>query len=253
MELIDTHAHIYLPEFDSDRKQIVERALIEGINRIIMPAIDSKTHVQMLGAEEEFSVCISMIGLHPCSVKEDFQQEISIVEDYLSQRSFVAIGEIGLDFYWDKTFISQQYEAFHLQIGLALTHGLPVVIHSRDALDECISVVQQYPQLTGIFHCFSGTIEQAKKITDAGFLLGIGGVVTFKNAGLDKVISEIGISRIVLETDAPYLAPVPYRGNRNESSYLKIIAERIAAITNIPVEKVVETTTENATKVFKLN
>ncbi len=217
-----------------------------------MPAIDSKTHVQMLGAEEEFSVCISMIGLHPCSVKDNFEEEINIVQNHLGQRSFVAIGETGLDFYWDKTFTEKQYEAFHLQIAIALKYGLPIVIHSRDALDECISVVQQYPQLTGIFHCFSGTIEQAKKITDAGFLLGIGGVVTFKNAGLDKVISEIGISRIVLETDAPYLAPVPYRGKRNESSYLTIITKKVATITNTTVEKVAETTTENATKIFKL-
>lgn len=250
--LIDTHAHIYLPEFDDDRKAIMEAAQEAGVGKILLPAIDSATHEKMLQVEAEYSNCISMIGLHPCSVGENFAEEINVIRNYLAKRKFVAIGEIGLDFYWDKTFSNQQYSAFEQQIVLALEHQLPIVIHSRNAIDECIEVVAKYPGLRGVFHCFSGTGEQAKKIIDLNFMLGIGGVVTFKNSGLDKVIGEIGLSNIILETDAPYLAPVPFRGKRNVSAYTRLVAEKIATILSLSVKEVAEATTLNAEKLFSL-
>jgi TatD DNase family protein len=253
MRLIDTHAHIYLPEFDADRQSIIEKARESGVDTIVMPAIDASTHQQMLAVEQVFEHCPSMMGLHPCSVKEDYEAELKIVEDYIRQRGFVAIGEIGLDFYWDKTYTQQQYQAFETQIQWALEKDLPIVIHSRNAMDECIAVVKKYPGITGIFHCFSGTVEQAQQIIDMGFLLGIGGVVTYKNSGLDKVVASIGIDRLVLETDAPYLAPVPFRGKRNESSYLQAVAQKIAQVTDRPIEEIANITTENARKIFKLS
>lgn len=250
--LIDTHAHIYLKEFDEDRDKIMSAAREAGVKEIYLPAIDSSTHEIMLATEAKYANCKSMIGLHPCSVKEGFEKEISIVNDYLSTRRFVAVGEIGLDFYWDKTFTLQQYEAFHQQIALALQYGLPIVIHSRNAIDECIDVVAEYPQLRGVFHCFSGNEEQARKIIAMNFLLGIGGVVTFKNSGLDKVIPQVGLSSVILETDAPYLAPAPFRGKRNEPAYTKLVAEKIALLLNTSTEEVALTTTRNAEKLFSL-
>jgi len=248
--IIDTHAHIYLPEFDDDRKDIIKKATEAGVKEIYMPAIDSSTHELMMKVETDFPNCKSMIGLHPCSVKEEFEKEIDIIEEYLMIRKFIAIGEIGLDFHWDKTFTQQQYEAFHQQVALALNYNLPIVIHSRDAIDECIEVVAQYPALRGVFHCFSGNEIQAKKIIALNFLLGIGGVITFKNAGLDKVISKIGLSAVILETDAPYLTPVPYRGKRNEPSYTRLLAEKIAAICHLSLNEVALVTTQNAEKLF---
>ena len=250
--LIDTHAHIYLPEFDVDREKVTETAKEAGVVAIYLPAIDSSTHHKMLQTEVQYPICNSMMGLHPCSVKEDYAKEIEVVKNYLKQRDFIAIGEIGLDFYWDKTFLQQQYDAFHQQIEFAQEYHLPIAIHSRNAIDECIEVVTQYPKLRGVFHCFSGNIEQAKKIIDLNFLLGIGGVVSFKNAGLDKVIQQIGLSSIILETDSPYLAPVPYRGKRNEPSYTKLVAEKIASLLNISIEQVALTTSQNAEKLFEI-
>ena len=250
--MIDTHAHIYLPEFDKDREKIISSAAEAGINKIYLPAIDSSTHERMLATEALFPNCVSMMGLHPCSVKEDFEKEIAVIQDYLSKRRFVAIGEIGLDFYWDKTLAQQQYEAFHQQIQIALTHHFPIVIHSRNAIDECIEVVRQYPELRGVFHCFSGNAKQAGKIIELNFMLGIGGVVTFKNGGLDKVLSEVGLSAVILETDAPYLAPVPYRGKRNEPAYTKLVAEKVASLLNRSLEEVALTTTQNAEKLVSL-
>lgn len=252
MYFVDTHTHIYLPEFDDDRDQMMQKAKDLGVEITIMPAIDSSTHNVMLTMESTNENCYSMIGLHPCSVNQDYEKELAIVNEYLSKRKFVAIGEIGLDFYWDKTFVEQQYEAFHKQIELALQHGLPIVIHSRNAIDECIAVVKQYADIKGVFHCFSGNEEQAKKITDLGFLLGIGGVVTFKNAGLDKVIEKIGLANVVLETDAPYLAPVPHRGKRNEPAYITLVAEKLSSICKCSIKEVSDLTTENARKLFKL-
>ena len=252
MYLIDTHTHIYLPEFDDDRDQIMQRAREANVLLTIMPAIDSNTHSAMLGVESTYENCYSMIGLHPCSVSDNYEKELDIVKQYLDKRKFIAIGEIGLDFYWDKTFTEQQYKAFHKQIEIALQQNLPIVIHSRNAIDECIDVVKKYPELNGVFHCFSGNEEQAGKIIEMNFMLGIGGVITFKNAGLDKVMEKIGLTNVILETDAPYLAPVPYRGKRNEPAYIKLIAEKLSAVCQCPIEKVAELTTENAKKLFKL-
>ena len=253
MQLIDSHAHIYLPEFDSDRDLLIENALSFSIERILMPAIDSSTHEAMFKTEEQFPGCTAMIGLHPCSVNEGFNNEIEVVKIWLLQRKFIGIGEIGLDFYWGKTFTTQQYDAFHQQIGLAIQYNLPIVIHSRNATEECLDVVQQYPGLKGVFHCFSGTAEQAQKIIETGFLLGIGGVVTFKNSGLDKIIEGIGIDQVILETDSPYLAPVPFRGKRNEPGYLKYVAEKLAWLTGKTVEEVASVTTNNAINLFNLS
>jgi len=252
MQLIDTHAHIYLPEFDDDRAAVIEKAKLARVDLIIMPAIDSKTHEAMIELEQQYSNCKSMIGLHPCSVKGINEEELNIVDQWLGKQKFIAIGEIGLDFYWDKTFIVQQYYAFHHQISLSISHNLPIVIHSRNAIDECIEVVGQYPGLRGVFHCFSGNLHQAEQIIKAGFFLGIGGVVTYKNAGLDKIVEQVGLDSLILETDAPYLAPVPFRGKRNESSYLIYIAKKIAAITGKELDEVALVTTQNAMKLFKL-
>jgi TatD DNase family protein len=252
MQLIDTHAHVYLPEFDADREAIITAANDIGITRIIMPAIDTHTHDAMLAVEAEYEECTAMMGLHPCSVTGDYQKELEVVEDWLARRPFLAVGEIGLDFYWDKTFTEQQYAAFRYQCELALRFGLPICIHSRNAIDECIGVVKEYPGLRGVFHCFSGNGRQAEEILTTSFYLGIGGVVTFKNSGLDKVVETVGLERVILETDAPYLAPVPYRGKRNQPAYTGLVAERLAALLGLPLEKVAELTTENAKKLFTL-
>lgn len=250
IQLIDTHAHIYLPSFDDDREKVVENARKNGISKIFLPAIDATTHAAMLETESRFEGCFAMMGLHPCSVNQDFEKELLIIEEYLEKRSFIAIGETGLDFYWDKTFTKEQYAAFKYQIQLAIKFDVPIVIHSRSSTDECIEVVENYPGLRGVFHCFSGNEEQARRIIKAGLLLGIGGVVSFKNSGLDKVIENTGIDHVILETDAPYLAPVPFRGKRNEPAYTKIVAEKIAAITGIGVEEVGKLTSSNALKLF---
>ena len=251
MYLIDSHTHIYLSEFDSDRRSVVQKSIEAGVKELYLPAIDSSTHDIMLKVEKEFPSCKAMMGLHPCSVNQDYKNEINIILQYLNERNFIAIGEIGLDFYWDKTFVKEQYEAFHEQIKIALNKDLPISIHSREAIDECIEVVSQYPELKGVFHCFSGNAEQAQKIIDMNFMLGIGGVVTFKNSGLDKVMERTRIDQVILETDAPYLAPVPFRGKRNEPSYTKLVAEKLAVITGKTVEEVGELTTRNARNLFK--
>ena len=253
MTLIDTHTHLYLADFENDIDAIIKRASAEGVTKFFLPAIDSSEFERLVKLERLFpGKCYAMIGLHPCSVKENFNDELTFVEEALLHRRFAAIGEIGLDLYWDISLIDQQYDSFHRQIELALTHKLPVVIHSRDALDETISVVAQYYKrgLCGIFHCFGGTIEQAIKIIETGFYLGIGGVVTYKNSGLDVVLKNIDLKHLVLETDAPYLTPVPFRGKRNESGYLKYIVAKIAAIKNVTVEEVAIVTTQNAGHVF---
>ena len=253
--MIDTHAHIYANEFDEDIELIISRAKTAGVSRILMPAIDTETHEKMLLLEEsQPEYCISMMGLHPCSVKSNYKDELKVIEEYFSKRKFIAVGETGLDFYWDLTFKEQQYEAFHQQADWAIHYDIPLVIHSRNSTNECIEVVRQHQNgnLKGVFHCFSGTAEQAKKIVDLGFYLGIGGVVTFKNAGLDKAIADIDLSHIVLETDAPYLAPAPYRGKRNECSYLLYIAQKLAELKGVPASDIDSITSNNASKLFGL-
>jgi TatD DNase family protein len=250
--MIDTHAHIYLPEFDTDREQIILNAQHNGIKKILMPAIDSSTHQNMLHVEERFDDCISMIGLHPCSVKQNYIEELGLVQEYVSKRNFIAIGEIGLDFYWDVSFKDQQYKAFEEQIQLAITNSLPIAIHSRNSTNECIEVIKRFPGCRGVFHCFSGNEQQGKTIIELGFMLGIGGVVSFKNAGLDKVIEKLGIDNVILETDAPYLAPVPFRGKRNEPAYIKLVAEKLVVITGKTLKEIEEITTSNAVRLFNL-
>ncbi len=253
MNLIDTHCHLYLEEFDADLPAVIERAHNEGVTKFYLPAIDSTVIDRLLATETRYpGECLAMMGLHPCSVKANYAEELQLVEEWLARRRFSAIGEIGLDFYWDKTFVDQQYDAFRRQLLLAQQYGLPVVLHSRDSLDESIHVVESVHNgsLSGIFHCFGGSLEQARRITDMGFYLGIGGIITYKNAGLGPVIEQLSLDHIVLETDAPYLTPVPFRGKRNESSYLRYIAQKLADIKQLPVQQVAEITTRNAQKIF---
>ena len=253
MILIDTHCHLYGEEFTADIDAVIERARKQGVNRFYLPSIDSEAIPSMMALEEKYpGVCISMMGLHPCYVKENFREELVIVGDWLAKRPFVAIGEIGLDFYWDKTFVAQQYEAFHLQMQWALAMTLPIVIHTRNAMPETIETVKPYADkgLRGIFHCFSGNAEEAKQVTDMGFLLGIGGVITYKNSGLAEALAAISTEWLVLETDAPYLTPAPFRGKRNESSYLQYIIEKLAEVKNLPVADLAAITTANAQKIF---
>lgn len=251
--MIDTHCHLYLPEFDGTIDESVLSARQKGVSAFYLPAIDSKTHKAVLLMEEKYpGICFAMMGLHPCSVNDNYASELLVVEQYFRERSFAAVGEIGLDFYWDTTFRNQQYDAFHRQIELALTYNRPIVVHSRNATDDCIDVVKQYTSkgLRGVFHCFGGTLWQAEAIINLGFYLGIGGVITYKNAGVAEVVAEIPLAHLVLETDAPYLTPVPFRGKRNESYYLPIIAEKIAAVKNCEVSLVEQITNKNATTLF---
>jgi TatD DNase family protein len=253
MKLIDTHTHLYLPDFINDIDEVLQRASDEGIGKFYLPSIDSTNNESLLLLENKYpGKCFAMMGLHPCSVKEHYKVELVHVYDWLQKRKFAAIGETGLDFYWDKTFIDQQYESFIQQIEWALQFNLPIVIHTRNAMQETIDVVKWFSAkgLRGIFHCFSGTHQNAIDIIDAGFLLGIGGVVTYKNAGVAEAIKEIDVAHMVLETDAPYLTPVPFRGKRNESSYLKYVVKKLAEIKNIAEEDIAEITTVNADRIF---
>lgn len=254
MNLIDTHAHIYSSKFDSDRDQVIEEIRKAGIERIYMPNVDVETIDRMLECESRYGdLCIPMMGLHPCDVKEDFQKQLYVMEDWLNKRSFAAVGEIGTDLYWDKTAFEIQKEALKIQLAWALEKDLPVVLHCRESIDETIDIIEEHQngQLKGVFHCFTGNLDQAKRITALGFLLGIGGVVTYKNGGLDRVLPFIGIENLVLETDAPYLAPVPHRGKRNTSAYLPYIAERVGDLLHVSAEQVALATEANALSLFK--
>ena len=253
MQIIDTHCHLYSEEFENDIEAVMKRAATEKVIKFFMPSIDSESTNAMLSLENKFpGMCFAMMGLHPCYVKENYQEELNKVESWLAKRKFAAIGEIGLDFYWDKTHVPQQYEAFRTQIEWALHYQLPIVIHCREAMQETINVIKEYVSrgITGIFHCFGGNYEEAQAIINAGFYLGIGGVLTYKKSGLQELLPKIGLEHLVLETDAPYLTPVPFRGKRNESSYLKYIIEKLAEMKNVSVEEVAAITTANANKVF---
>lgn len=249
----DTHAHIYTEEFDPDRPDVIERSQAAGVNQIFMPNIDHTSIDRMLEAELRYpGICVPMMGLHPCSVKKDFEKELYQVEQWLAAREFAAVGEIGTDLYWDKTFWNHQQEAFVVQVSWAKKFGLPVVLHTRQSIDETIQLLEPMldSNLRGIFHCFSGTPEQALKIIGMGFYLGFGGVTTFKNGGLERVLEVIGLDHVVLETDSPYLAPMPYRGKRNEPSYIPLIGQRIAALKKMAPGEVQSITTGNAQKLF---
>lgn len=255
MRIIDTHCHIYLPEFDDDRDQVVGRAQDAGIEYMLMPNVDSTTIESMSSVQMRYQgYCLPMMGLHPTSVKENFRQELERVREELSRQQFYGIGETGIDLYWDKSFLKEQVISFRVHLHLAEEYSLPVVIHARESLDVIIDVIRDFGagRVRGIFHAFSGTVADALTVTGLGFTLGIGGVVTFKNSRLDEAVKGVGLDNIVLETDAPYLAPVPYRGKRNESSYLTLVAEKISGILNTDPEEVAERTTANAIRIFNL-
>ncbi len=255
MTYIDTHAHIYSTEFDEDREEVVQRALDVGISQILMPNIDSGSIEAMFQCEKDYpKLCVPMMGLHPCSVKENVEEELGLVKKWLDERDFIAVGEIGLDFYWDKTFIGEQKEALATQTKWAIEKNIPIVLHTRDSTAETIEVLQslEHKNLRGVFHCFGGSLEEAKAIVELGFKLGLGGVTTFKRSGMDVVVPFLSLEDIILETDCPYLAPVPYRGKRNEPSYTINVAEKIAEFKEISVEKVGKVTSDNARGLFGL-
>jgi TatD DNase family protein len=254
MIVTDTHTHLYSKEFDADRDQLIQKAIDAGISRFFMPNVDSESIAGMFQVEKKFpGNCFAMMGLHPCSVNSRYQQELQVVEYWLAKRKFTAVGEIGIDLYWDKTYFVQQQDAFRRQIGLAKKYEIPYVIHSRNSFEEVMEIVTEFKgeNIKAVFHCFSGNVQQAEQVIALGnFKLGIGGVVTFKNSGLDKVVEAVDLQHLVLETDAPYLAPVPHRGKRNEPDYILQVAKKIAEIKNISVEEVAAVTTKNSMEVF---
>lgn len=252
---IDTHAHVYSEEFRTDIADIIARSNENHVSTILMPNVDTTSIDAMLEVESRYPGCHAMMGLHPCSVKKDFERELYIVEEWLSRRPFTAVGEIGTDLYWDKTFWDHQCEAFRIQVDWAKKFKIPVVIHCRESLDKTIDMVERFQDgnLAGVFHCFTGTAEQAERIARLNFYIGIGGVATFKNAGLDKVLPEVPLDRIVLETDSPYLAPVPHRGKRNDPSYIPLIAQRVADVMNVTLDEIRAKTTVNARALFQMD
>ena len=255
MNIIDTHTHLYLKQFKDDIHNVIQRSKDIGINKFIFPAIDSTHFDDMHDLKNKYPGSIYLMsGLHPTDVKENFKQELEFVVNSLKSHSYVAIGEIGIDLYWDKTYLKQQQHAFEFQIRLAIKNDLPIVIHCREAFDEIFEILdkENCSKLRGVFHCFTGTLKQANRAIKLGFKLGIGGVVTFKNGGIDKFLSQIDLKHIVLETDSPYLAPVPFRGKRNESSYIVYVIDKLSEIYGLSKEEIASVTTKNAKKVFAL-
>ena len=253
MIITDTHTHLYSEAFDDDRLEIIQRAINQNVKRFFIPAIDSTYTQRMLELKNTYPDNVYlMMGLHPTHVKENYEEELAHVSEMLSQHSFCAVGEIGIDLYWDKTFLKQQQDAFRQQIELAKINKLPIVIHCRDAFDEIFEILEEQngDDLRGIFHCFTGTFEQAKKAISYNMKLGIGGVVTFKNGKIDTFLNEIDLKHIVLETDSPYLAPVPFRGKRNESSYIVNVLEKISNIYRRSEKEIADITTANSKEVF---
>jgi len=251
--LTDTHTHLYSEAFEEDRKAMMQRALDAGVKRFFIPAIDSSYTEAMYDLEKKYpNEVFLMMGLHPTSVKENYEEELAHVEKQFKERKFYAVGEIGIDLYWDTSTLEIQKKAFKRQIQLAKKYKLPIVIHCRDAFDEIFEVLEteKADDLFGIFHCFTGTIEQAQKAISYNMKLGIGGVVTFKNGKVDTFLNQILLEHIVLETDSPYLTPAPYRGKRNESSYLKLVCKKVAEVYNISEEEIEKITTENSKQVF---
>ena len=250
----DSHTHLYDEQLISEEDAMIQRALDAGVTKMYMPNCDSSTVKDMLHLADKWPEhCYPMMGLHPTYVKENYKAELAVVEKWLAERKFYAVGEIGLDYYWDLTYKAQQIEAFETQIDWALKYDLPIVIHSRESTQDCIEIVsrKQNGKLKGIFHCFGGSMEEAVQISELDLYMGIGGIVTFKKSTLPEILKEIGIKHVVLETDAPYLAPVPYRGKRNESSYIPLIAEKIGDIMGMSAADVGDITSLNAEKVFR--
>jgi TatD DNase family protein len=255
MHIIDTHNHIYLPEFDADRDEVISRSLAAGVRTVMMPNIDSTSVGPMLNVEEQYpSICLPMMGLHPTSVKENFRHELELVETSLREHKYYGIGETGIDMYWDKTYIDEQKVSFRRHLELAEDYNLPVVIHARESLEVIISEIEAFGvgRITGIFHAFPGSAADARRVVEMGFLIGIGGVVTFRNGRQHEAAIEAGINNIVLETDAPYLAPVPHRGKRNESSYLTLVTEKLSEVLAISPAEIADRTTTNAKRLFNL-
>jgi TatD DNase family protein len=254
MILTDTHAHLYLDAFDNDRKEMVRNAIDKGVKYMLLPNIDKDSILPMMDLVRDFpGNCFPMMGLHPTSVKEDYLEELEDVKSWLKKHKFYAVGEMGIDLYWDKTWFEQQKEAFRIQVELALEYDLPVVIHSRNSFDEIFQLLDEVyqPSLKGVFHCFTGNLAQAEHITGLGFMIGIGGVLTYKNSGLPEVMEAVSLDHILLETDAPFLAPAPFRGKRNESAYIPDIARKLADIKRVALEEVAQKTTDNAVDLFK--
>ncbi len=253
MEWIDTHVHIYLPEFDNDRDKVIADALEGGVSHLLMPNVDGHTFEPLMHAASKYpGVCLPMMALHPTSVKNDYLDQMMKVEQWLAKGCFVAVGETGIDLYWDKTHFNEQVFAFRRHAELAIQYNLPLVIHSRNALEEIFSVLEEFrgSGLKGVFHCFPGDLQQAEKVTDMGLLLGIGGVVTYNNSTMAKVVKHVGLQHIILETDAPYLAPVPHRGKRNQSNYIPLIGRKVADLTESTLAQTAQITTQNAYSLF---
>lgn len=253
--LIDTHAHLYLDVFDDDIDAVIQRARDQGVEQVLLPNIDigSLEALHQLTARDP-AYFKPMLGLHPCSIQADYQSQLEALYENIDLERHIAIGEIGLDYYWDKTFIEEQKDAFRTQVDWARKHELPIVIHSRDSIDDILDILEELriEGLRGVFHCFTGTVEQAQRIMDLSFYMGLGGVLTFKNSGLDKIVAQLPIEYFVLETDAPYLTPHPYRGKRNESSYVRLVAEKLADTLGVAVQDIEKVTSENAKKLFRL-
>ena len=255
MQFIDTHSHFYVQDFERDRDDAVAMSVQAGVSHILLPNIDRESIPCLLDTCAKYpDVCFPMLGLHPCDVNENYQIELQKIFDYFGKYRFIGIGEVGIDLYWDTAFLEQQKEAFRWQIAFALEHDLPLIIHKRQSYYETIAVLNEFKseKLRGIFHCYSGSIAHAEEVIEKGFLLGIGGTVTYKTSKLEEILPHIPLDKIVLETDAPYLTPVPYRGLRNNSHYLPLIAQKIADIKRVTIEEVAEKTTENAKKMFSL-
>ncbi len=255
MILIDTHTHLYLDNYSDDQDIIIQKAIDQGVQKMLLPAIDRSTFDSMLKLSNRYPEnCLPMIGLHPTSVKDDYKEELALVEEQINKGGYIAIGEIGIDLYWDGTYFEQQKDAFRRQLRLAKKLGFPVAIHTRDSFDDIYKIVaeEKTDDLIGVFHCFTGSSAEAQKIMDLGFYMGIGGILTFKNSGLADTVQDIPIEHLLLETDSPFLTPAPHRGKRNESSYLTIIANKLAEVKGISFEEVGNITTNNANQLFKL-
>ena len=255
MEFIDTHSHLYIQDFDKDRSTVIAESLQTGVNRILLPNIDLDSMQPMLDVCKAYpAVCFPMIGLHPCDVKADYKDVLEQIFNQFDNYKFIAVGEVGIDLYWDTTFLEEQKEALRIQIRFALEHDLPIIIHKRQSYYETMEVLDEFSdeKLKGIFHCYSGSLDHAHAVIEKGFLLGIGGTITYKSSNLDKILPDIPLEKIVLETDSPYLTPVPHRGTRNKSSYIPIIAQKLAEIKQTTIEEVAVQTTKNATELFSL-
>jgi len=257
MHFVDTHTHLFSPSFDEDRAEIVQRAIKAGVETLLLPNIDVESIEPMYNLCIQFPEnCFPMMGLHPGSVDEKWEENLEVIRKNLFERKNCAVGEIGMDLYWDKTFVNEQAEAFRRQVNWAKELNLPIVIHAREAFDEIFAIVDELndERLTGVFHCFTGTLDQAKKIQNyGGFKLGIGGVLTYKKAGLDEILKDVELSELILETDSPYLPPTPHRGKRNESAYLLHVAEKLADVKGISLVEVAKITSKNANELFKLS